>query len=167
MFRWHSTVVQPNDGIARHGTSSASTSAPAPSTDATGPSIEERCIQHGFDLCQSVGERAKRDADGKLVNPAAFLSSVEGSGIKFGPQGGGTLLAIADMRRPTLEEFTRCARMPGSIISGRKPLEPPRPGRGLGHLHSSSQGRGGGASGPPRGRSGVGMGGSMGRQTQR
>ena len=168
MFRWHSTVVEPRGtcGATTAASAAASTSAPASAPKQhAGPSVEESCIKHAFDICQSVGARAQRGSDGKILDPKHFLKSMERSGVRFGPQGGGTLLAIADVRRPTFEEFVQCARAPGSVISKPVPGAGSR-GRGLGHLHggsmTESQARGsarGGqlASSRGRGRAGFGV----------
>jgi hypothetical protein len=160
MFRWHSTVVEP-DVSSRATTSAAhaaaaTTAVPVSPSSVSVPAMEESCIKHAFDLCQSAGERVARDSNGKISDPKGFVRQIERSGVKFGPQGAGTLLAIADARRPTYEEFRDlCARAPGSTIS--KPVPGPAGrGRGLGHLHGRSSGARGAMQGvrgaPSRGR---------------
>ena len=104
MFPWHSTIVEPAGKLGQHGTSSCASTVSKPSSDPERSSVEQRCIQDAYERCQSVGERAPRDTSGKLTNPSAFLRAVEAAGIRFGPEGAGTLLAIADMRRPTMDE---------------------------------------------------------------
>lgn len=132
MFRWHSTVVEPAGTLSRPPAVAPAGNA----AESQRPSHADQVVEHAFDRCNNVGERAPRDADGKLTNPTAFLTAIEGCGIKFGPQGAGTLLAIADARRPTKEEFARICRLPDTKIGG--PTKAAASGRGLGFLCSTS-----------------------------
>ena len=139
MFRWHSTVVEPSKAVptSRDTTSAMAAQSAAVSSPPKQPD-EEWCVSEAHARIQMVGEAVKRNPDGSLANGHAFLRSVEeAAGVRFGPQGGGTLLAIADKRRPTREEVKACLMAPGSKIVGR-PQPMARSGRGLGHLHGSS-----------------------------
>ena len=158
MFRWHSTVIEPSrDGGTSLGTSSGAFSPPKAEA---APTMDEKVIREAFARINMVGEVAERKPDGTLAKPSAFLKTVEEkAGVRFGPQGGGTLLAIVDRRRPTMDEVQMCVLMPGSAIVGL-PQPMARSGRGLGHLmQSSTDGRGGrGGQPPPLGGRGGGRG---------
>ena len=83
----------------------------------------------------NAGRDLERDADGKLTNPRALLRAVELEGIKLGPPGAGTLLALADrvpIAPPTFEEFARCVLMEGTQFIGPPQPQPRAPGRGFG-----------------------------------
>jgi len=103
------------------------------------PGADEKCIKEAFGRIQMVGEVAPRNPNGSLTNPSAFLKTIEEkAGVRFGPQGGGMLLAIVDRRRPKLEEVKECMQMPGSVVVG-PPQPVARSGRGLGHLMQNGQ----------------------------
>jgi hypothetical protein len=164
MFRWHSTVIEPSRGGGTSlGTSSGAFSPPKAEA---APTMDEKVIREAFARINMVGEVAERKPDGTLAKPSAFLKTVEEkAGVRFGPQGGGTLLAIVDRRRPTMDEVRMCVLMPGSAIVGL-PQPMARSGRGLGHLmQSSTDGRGGRGGQPPPmagrggGRGALGLGG--------
>lgn len=100
-----------------------------------------------------AGAGLDRDEAGKIKNPRPLLRAVEVAGVRLGPPGAGTLIALSDrvpIRPPTFEEFARCVLMEGSSIPGpQAAAPPPGRGRGLGHLcsaaASSSSGRGRGS----------------------
>ena len=174
MFPWHSTIVQPgardfstsNDDVAatRSAASSARTNDPADLAVKQDPSAGRRQVMHtAFPVACAAIERAARDDEGRLKQPSAVLQAIQAVGVKLGPQGAGTLLAIADCRLPTWTEWCRFMLAEGTEIQVQEagvPIARGR-GRGLGHLCSAaaasapSRGRGRG-----RGTSSAGFGGS-------
>ncbi len=199
MFPWHSTVV--NTAERDYSTSNSPARAafdvkandPSSIGDKDATAARKKLVmQEAFSImCDSV-RRAQRDpATGRLAQPAALLQDIERAGVKLGPEGAGTLLAIADSRTPAWEEWCRCMLTEGTqveIPSTAQPLQSPKMGRGrgLGHLCSaaatataptSARGRGGAGAGAGaasrgrgaslgssgRGRLGASMGASRGR----
>ena len=107
MFRWHSTIVEPARTCATTSTAAA-TATPAndPAT-----SSSQRIIEAAYRDMVDSGRGLDRDDNGKLSNPRALLRGVEAAGVRLGPQGAGTLVALADrvpIRPPSFQEFARC-----------------------------------------------------------
>ena len=158
MFPWHSTVVQPAN-IGRPTNADPST-APA---GATGPTAADpsatpaqRIIETAYRSLVEAGAGLERDELNRIVDPSPLQRALAVDGVRLGPEGFGTLLALCDrvpIRPPTLEEFSRCCLRPGAVIG--PPGPPPGAagrGRGLGHLCSSATqstaSRGRGRAGP-------------------
>jgi hypothetical protein len=151
MFRWHSTVVEPSQFASCTTSAASATSMPSDATE----SANDRIIRSAYRDMVDAGRDLERDAAGKIKSPAALLRAVEAAGVRLGPPGAGTLIAMADrvpIRPPSFEEFTRCIGMEGSVVTG--PAAPAAPGRGRGRglAHLCSAASSSSASGAARGR---------------
>ena len=175
MFPWHSTVVEPAKPLARAGEDQAQRS----SSNNVDPSSSaaQRLIETAYRALIDAGAGLERNGSGAIVNPAPLLAALASEGVRLGPEGSGTLLALCDrvpIRPPTLDEFSRCCLKPGATLG----LPPPpsfnasaERGRGLGHLcagrtQSMASGRGRGAipqGARGRGVSNASLGASLGR----
>ena len=145
MFRWHSTVVEP--GAPLQATSSVE---PIKPTKELGECASDLLVSLVFDLVNVWGEQAERKPDGSLRTPSAMLRMLEEKArVRLGPEGGGTLLAIVDKRRPTRDEVIRCLSAPGSQVLPRQ-----GPARPAGSGHSGSGRTGSGRAGSGRAGSG-------------
>ena len=154
MFPWHSTVVAPSRPAERWDPAAPRPANPSPQDASV--SSSERIFQQAYRAMVDAGIDLEREATGRLKNPAPMLRAVEREGVKFGPQGAGMLIALADrvpVRPPTKEEFMRCCLQEGTVITGpmAAPSAPVGRGRGLAHVFNQShagapgaKGRGGG-----------------------
>ena len=126
-FRWHSCVVDQG---------SQPTAAPAPPPPPAQPTLglaQHRHIENSYSAVMLALKRAKRDGAGKICEPAAIIRAAGAAGVRLGPQGAGTLLAIADTgRSPSLDDYaTMCVLTPGTEISSAvAPHVPTGPGLG-------------------------------------
>ena len=156
-FRWHSEYV---GGGGDRIPPCIEPAAPAPRWD-------KQIIARTHAAMSKAVRSAPRDAKGKLVDPAAVLRAVSNAGVALGPEGAGTLLAMADVMPsgPSYEDFGKMLQQTDcKIIPAAPHSPPPAPcGRGLGgafattqsiaaaqsvHSGSASRGRGATATGP-------------------
>ena len=116
MFPWHSTVVAPSRPAERWDPAAPRPANPSPQDASV--SSSERIFQQAYRAMVDAGIDLEREATGRLKNPAPMLRAVEREGVKFGPQGAGMLIALADrvpVRPPTKEEFMRCCLQEGTV----------------------------------------------------
>ena len=114
MFRWHSTIVDPSRQTAQP----TSTAAAAPQADAS-KTATQRKVEQAYRSFVEAGAGLQRDDSNRIVNPAPLQRALASEGVRLGPEGMGTLLALCDrvpIRPPSLAEFTRCVLLPGTTI---------------------------------------------------
>ena len=163
MFAWHSTIVEPPRKMERSvmvDPSSVANSGADPSATAG-----QRIIEKAYRGMIDAGAGLQRDEKNRVVDPTPLLRALAVEGVRLGPEGKGTLLALCDrvpIRPPTLAEFQRCCLTEGTSITPPAPRPLPGDGRGrgrgIGHLCASAtttqpstqpgrggRGRGGGA----------------------
>ena len=131
-FRWHSSVV--DQGLQPSAAPTAPQKPAEPAAPTLGPA-QRRHIENSYSAVMLALKRSKRNGAGKIADPAAVVRAAEAAGVLLGPQGAGTLLAIADTgQAPSLDDYaTMCVLTPGTQISSAVAPHIPN-GPGLGGL---------------------------------
>lgn len=138
-FRWHSCVV--DQGLQP----SAAPAAPPPPAEPAAPKLgpaQTRHIENSYSAVMLALKQSKRDGAGKISEPASVIRAAEAAGVRLGPQGAGTLLAIADSGHgPSLDDYaTLCVLTPGTQISSAvAPHVPTGPGLGAAFRGGTTQ----------------------------
>ena len=100
----------------------------------------QRIIEKAYRGMIDAGAGLQRDEKNRVVDPTPLLRALAVEGVRLGPEGKGTLLALCDrvpIRPPSLQEFMACCNTDGTVITGPPPPPGRGRGRGLGHLCSS------------------------------
>ena len=157
-FRWHSNVAAGTVGakVSRPEPAAPKPAPSAPDNTPNGPQAR-RTLALAHQAVSAAIQSAQRNAEGKLTSPGPIVKAAEAAGVRLGPQGAGTLLAMADAgHSPTLDEFVnQIAFTPGSQMAAQPAPGPTGPGlkslfggQPTTKADASGRGRGGRSSGP-------------------